>query len=200
VFSLDTSVSVHEHQFHQQLTFVQNVISFFDVGESSVHVAVQTFGTDVYNEIGLDDYYNKDALMSHVGSVEYRGGGTNTALAILRAREALLEEHREHVPRLNIVVTDGLSLDAEQTAWEASVSKSRGIVMIAVGVGLGHDRNELLQIASFRANLIQKTGFYETQGLDEKLTFHVDDYKMLINFGKLLSSTMCQGKINVYSM
>ncbi|XP_052793679.1 collagen alpha-6(VI) chain-like [Mya arenaria] len=194
VFALDTSFSIHESSFRQQLAFVQRIISHFSIGKQEVRVAVLTFGSDVIHDIEFDDFDDKTALIAAVGNIRYRGGSTNTSAAIKHAREVILSEKnvRENSAQINIIITDGNSVDNHATVIEASISRSLGIKLVAVGVGAGPDRRELQDIASDRRALVDRTGMYDTDSLDSKLVFTVEDFSLLSDIEEMLSTVTCK--------
>lgn len=185
VFALDSSHSVWEDDFTHQLTFVQNLIQHFTVGEAAVRVGALTFGTNVYPRINLGDYFSSSGLITAIGAIPvHTRGGTNTGAAIKYARDIMFSAEnggRENVPKLNIVLTDGNPLYRENTSLEASISHSVGIHVIAVGAGYGVDRSELRYIASRNEN-------------GDKMVFTAEDFPGLHKLEKLVLSAICNGK------
>jgi hypothetical protein len=85
--------------------------------------------------------------------------GTNTAAAIAKTREIFQEEGRRNVPKVGILLTDGVSDDPQQTKEESSIARTEGIRMIVVGVGNRVQKNELDTIAFAPEYSISLTDF-----------------------------------------
>ena len=78
-----------------------------------------------------------------------------------------------------ILITDGYSYNPNQTSLEASVARSKGIELFAIGVGEGVDETELRAIAS---------------SPDSSHVFQVENYGALKHIHKVLASKACHSK------
>lgn len=79
-----------------------------------------------------------------------------------------------------ILITDGYSDNTTLTTLEASIARSKGIELFAIGVGGGVDENELNGIASYPT---------------ETHVFRVDNYDALKHIEKSLASSACHSKL-----
>lgn len=130
------------------LDFVKNVTNKYEIGPHAVEVAVVTFDSYATVEFGFGTYSNKADLHNAIDSARYNGGGTNTAAGIRLAREAVFRNgSRPSSTKVALVITDGCSNSALNTAEEATLAKEEGIVLFALGVGSICD-NELEAMAS----------------------------------------------------
>lgn len=84
--------------------------------------------------------------------------------------------HRRGVPKLAIVVTDGVSAYKNRTKEQARLAHSAGITLMAVGVGTNTDQQELQDIAS---------------DPDSKYLFHIDTFVGLKMIESMLASSTC---------
>lgn len=84
--------------------------------------------------------------------------------------------HRGGVPKLAIVVTDGVSGSKNRTKEQARLAHSAGITLMAVGVGSNTDQQELQDIAS---------------DPDSKYLFHIDTFVGLKMIESMLASSTC---------
>ena len=75
---------------------------------------------------------------------------TNTASAISMARQELDQNSRDGIPRVILVITDEVSQEPGQTAFEAVLAREKGYVMIALGLGTNVFERELNDIAPGR--------------------------------------------------
>ena len=181
MFALDSSGSIWEEDFKTQLHFVQDIIKDFPVRKNGVHIGIVTYGSRIYENFGLTTYFTEPEMMSAIGRIQYLGGGTNTGGVIKYARERMFNKDNggRKVDQIMFVITDGYSMDSENTTMEASISKSYGIKMIALGVGHNFDEKELNYIA--------------TADGEKKLMFRVDGFSALETIKSILAKVVCQG-------
>lgn len=177
-FVLDASASIWGPDFKKQLAFVNTVIGELQLDPTVVRCGLITYGDYVRLEFGLDTYAGRrkdtDAAVS---SVRQLRGDTRTDKALHRMRELMLAEAREGVPRIAIVMTDGLSDYPKLTKHEAQLTHKMGITTIAVGIGHKVDERELQGLASHQDYL-----------------FTVDNFDALTAVKTLLSTKACEVK------
>ncbi|XP_063435022.1 cartilage matrix protein-like [Mytilus trossulus] len=151
VFMLDSSFSMHPHQFQQQLRFVANVVDHFEISENEVQVGILTFTHMVHANFHLNSFLNKKELKAAILEIPYVGGGTNTGGALHYGRTEMFTKKigsRELAEKLIVVITDGISENQTKTDTEARLAKLSGIHIIAIGVGNEPKDRELQLIAS----------------------------------------------------
>ncbi|KAL3877480.1 hypothetical protein ACJMK2_035181 [Sinanodonta woodiana] len=161
---VDTSDSITENDFKRMKQFVQDLIHSFDIGQYKTRVAVVPYGS--YVDDGVVTTLQSSLFVEYLDSVVASrlqqnplNFGTNTAAAIAKTREIFQEEGRRNVPKVGILLTDGVSDDPQLTKEESSVARREGIRMIVVGVGNRVQKNELDTIAFAPEYSISLTDF-----------------------------------------
>ncbi|VDI06518.1 collagen, type VI, alpha [Mytilus galloprovincialis] len=151
VFLLDSSGSVGATNFKKMLQFMQGVVSKFSVGLNNIQVGVDTFQSTVKSEFKLNQFLDKNDLITAIGNIVYKTGGTKTGSAIKFMTTysfSTTAGHRTGVPKIGIVITDGKSNDQANTLAESKKARASGIQLIAIGVGDGINTIELEGIAN----------------------------------------------------
>ncbi|TRY85446.1 hypothetical protein DNTS_016110 [Danionella cerebrum] len=99
----------------------------------SVRVGVVQFGSTPKLEISLDSYKNKEELRKKIKKIHYRGGSTQTGLALkFVLRKGFSAARNATLPRVLILLSDGKSQGAVQLP--ASELKQSGVALFAVGI------------------------------------------------------------------
>ena len=184
VFAIDTSESIWEEDFQQQLDFVTHIVQQFDIGHDRVRVGMITFGSTVHHQFHLKDFHEKRKLISEILTVKYVGGGTNTAGAIAHARNVMFKHTnggRDNADKILIVITDGFSKNTTKAAMEASICRNVGIKIFTIGVGHGVDNFELTAIAN------------RPSDRNEKFSLRVDDFDGLKEIEMEVADEICKG-------
>ncbi|XP_052797297.1 collagen alpha-4(VI) chain-like [Mya arenaria] len=148
VFVLDSSSSVGEQNFTVMKDFVNDVIENLDIGPSKTRIGLITFSRYPILRIALNSYGDKTLLKAAVDNVPYVQGATETDAAIELLVHVGFAASRSDVPNIAIVVTDGHSINHNQTVDAANDAKQRGITMFAIGIGTYINPDELEAIAS----------------------------------------------------
>ena len=118
-FVIDSSGSIRDSNPPDQsrdnwmtiLTFVNDIINVFTVGENDTRVGLIRFSNNALFTFPLNQFTEKSALRQAVLGVQYIGGTTNTAEALqLTTNECFNTENgdRPDVDNLAIIITDGL--------------------------------------------------------------------------------------------
>ena len=157
-------------------------IDTYDIGTQLVRIAAVTFGEKVITDsaFGFNRHKQKSEVLDALSAMKFRpelGGGTNTAMAIANVRQKFFVNARPNAINVAIVLTDGRSKNPRMTALEAGRLKSKGVKMIAIGVGRSVDDTELRSIASNAKNV-----------------FKVDTYGALEHILRSLDFVTCRGK------
>ncbi|WAR03535.1 COCA1-like protein [Mya arenaria] len=149
-FLLDSSGSISPGDFRKELRFTNDVTEMFDTDSGAVRVGVLSFSQTVTPHIGLGEYADRSDLLTRIASVPYEGRGTNTAeaLAFLCDKGMSLEQTRPDVPRVAIVLTDGMSQNMTATLQNAALVHRSAITVFVIGIGSQVDRKELEAIGS----------------------------------------------------
>lgn len=173
---MDGSDSISDHDWSQQKNFVANLINNLEISPSAMHASVIVFSTLIGDIIDLTPFKPKQVLLYMARVLSQPKVGTNTAKGINKVRELLRTQGRKHAPKIAVVITDGRSVSPKATVAEASLAKSEGITVIAVGVGTQIFTEELSQMAT-----------------SPQKHFEVSDFSALQQIVVELRNLICQG-------
>ncbi|XP_033750926.1 cartilage matrix protein-like [Pecten maximus] len=182
VFLLDSSSSIRQEQFQDQLNFVQNVADNFKIGSNNIQVGAITFSDETKLNFQLNTHQTKPELKSAIARIPYVGGGTNTAKAIAYAQEKMFTPEnggRAWAAKILVLITDGFLNREHYVAahQEAYFAKFDNVTIMAIGVGSGVQDKDLEGLASTPK---------------EKYVFRVNDYQALNTLRNELSIKTCQ--------
>lgn len=180
-FIIDSSGSITNKDFNREISFVQSVAKLFDIGNDKTRVGLISFSHDSQLVLPLDNKLSKAELLERISQIPHIGGGTDTAeaLRLVRQRGFASGVARANVAQIVIVLTDGLSMDADLTAQEARYAHAAGIKVFAIGIGYGADLSEVRNIAS---------------NPDNDYVFQVDDFRSLDTIKEVLANKTCAEK------
>jgi len=183
---LDSSGSITREHFGTQLDFVGRLANNFRLRTNDrregYQISVVSFSNNVKEEFPLNKFTGRIQMLQAIKSIDYQNGGTQTHKALKYALQNSFERDnggRRDAVRIVIVVTDGKSANPSETAKWAKALKEAGILVLAVGVGNGIDRQELITIASGRQNI-----------------FTVDDFDALDTIRESVGSRTCAVTVN----
>ncbi|KAK3787228.1 hypothetical protein RRG08_055951 [Elysia crispata] len=162
---LDTSKSIWILDFIRAIKFLQDLVSYFDIGSTKTRVALITFGDGIHKDksFNLNTYTTKEELLEAISKIPHTfDKHTGTALGIDYMRDVQLGEDkvRSNANKIAVVITDGNSQNKEATAESAAKAQADGIKMIAVGVGNKVNDQELENIAAGNQNRVIRTRKY----------------------------------------
>ncbi|XP_071081373.1 collagen alpha-4(VI) chain-like [Haliotis cracherodii] len=172
VFVLDSSVSEGPTNFNKQVTFVQNFVDQFDVSSTAVQFSIVVFSTAVYSQFDLDKYASKAALLAAIKNVKYHSGVTYTDKALRYVhKKTLTTAHgaRPSAAKIVIVITDGQSTNRSITIRQANILHKAGVEVMAVGIGIGVNHQELAHIASDAKHVFSVTNFDALKTIQNEL-------------------------------
>ncbi|CAI9721272.1 type VI, alpha [Octopus vulgaris] len=172
LFILDSSGSVANPDFLRMITFVKEMVKGFDIGNSTVRVAVSIFSGGTVEKFHLDKYFDKAALLKAIGQISRVTGSTNTANALTRARTISFQPphgDRSGAPNIAIVITDGNSDNPIQTTDAALQLKNTGTAVFSIGVGSNVRQSELESIASDKSHIFTVTNFKALENIKKNL-------------------------------
>jgi uncharacterized protein YegL len=138
VMLLDGSGSVRSKGFKQELDFADTLLSRVHYGDDFAKAGVIMFSKKI--EVRAEMTFDKDALLSEVGSTSWPARTTNTAEGLSRALDILAAGGRASAQSVVFVLTDGMPNDVEATAMMAAKVKEKArLVFVAVGRNLDMD-------------------------------------------------------------
>lgn len=180
-FLVDASGSITDKDFSREISFVQNVVDMFDIAEDKTRVGLISFSHDAQLILPLNNKLSKTKLIEEIAHVPHIAGGTDTseALRLVRQRGFAPNVARPNIAKIAIVLTDGLSMDADLTAQEARYAHAAGIKVFSIGIGYYADLLEIRNIAS---------------DPDDNFVFQVDDFRSLDTIKEILAIKTCDVK------
>ena len=104
---------------------------------------------------------NLENATNQAMSLPHPRDGTHTALGIKTMRKMFKKHGRKGVPRVGVVITDGISKNTEETAKQSDRARKENVNMFAVGVTQLIAMNELKAIASSPAQVLKVNNFDE---------------------------------------
>ncbi|XP_052692766.1 protein PIF-like isoform X1 [Crassostrea angulata] len=160
VFVLDGSDSVTRVNFDKVKKFTSDIIDEFDLSPVKVRVGVIEFSTFIGRVIELGQISSLPLLKFLISNISMSNDGTGTHKALKRMREMFQERGRPEVPRIGVVITDGLSVSPYLTKEEARLLHLDGVITFAVGIeGDKTFQTELEYIASRKENALRVLDF-----------------------------------------
>ena len=148
VFVLDSSGSVGESNYTTMLRFAAEVAGGFKFGSEGAQFGSITYATSASLDIKLGQFSNPAAFKNALMQISYKATKTNTAQALMLARQELSDNGRDGVPKAVIIITDGQSDEPIATQQEAALIRSQGVRVLSIGIGPKIDLNELNGISS----------------------------------------------------
>lgn len=152
VFVVDGSGSI-EYQgrgnFQRSKDFIIEIVKSFTIGRDETNVAVVLYSSTAQLVFNLKKYYKSDDIVRAIQRMSYPGGGTKTGKALDKVRKYAfkgLPKDRKSVPKVVMVLTDGLSQD--DVSGPARKLRDNGATIISLGVGCCYDENELNEMAT----------------------------------------------------
>ena len=152
MFLVDGSGSIENQargNFQRSKDFIINLVDTFVVGRDQVNVATVLYWHSFRIIHRLNTYYSKDSIVRAIQGMPYPNGGTRTGLGLNVIRTQILnnlEAARDRLPKVVVVLTDGLSQN--NVASPALALHNLGVTVMAVGVGCCFYRPELNAMAS----------------------------------------------------
>uniref|UniRef100_A0A8B9R8W4 Matrilin 2 n=1 Tax=Astyanax mexicanus TaxID=7994 RepID=A0A8B9R8W4_ASTMX len=130
MFVVDGSKSLGMENFELMKKFVSGLVGALP---GSTRVGLMQFSTSVQTEFSLGQYRSVWDVQRAIAAVRYMGRGSRTGTALQHMVEHSFSKSRAGVSRIAVILTDGRSQD-NVSKW-ASMAKSNGITIYAVGVG-----------------------------------------------------------------
>ncbi|XP_068439890.1 von Willebrand factor A domain-containing protein 2 [Clinocottus analis] len=134
LFLMDGSYSVGKGSFERSKHYAIKICQALDVGPDKVRVGLIQFGSAPRLEFALNSYTSKQELKKHIKKISYRGGSTQTGLALKYVLRKGFPGGRNSstAAQIAILLTDGRSQG--NTVQAAAQLKETGVVLFAVGI------------------------------------------------------------------
>ncbi|KAL7886996.1 hypothetical protein AOLI_G00047170 [Acnodon oligacanthus] len=149
VFIVDVSNAVRN--FMLVRNFLYHMINGLEISADNVRVGMVLYSDTPKAEFYLNEFDNKREILQYINILRYRGGQTNTGMALKFAREKVFSKDlgsrlAQGIPQIAVVITEGKSHD--DVAIEAYKLKRSGVSVYALG--LKNDNiDQLNEIASY---------------------------------------------------
>ncbi|KAL6058414.1 hypothetical protein STEG23_008133, partial [Scotinomys teguina] len=132
LFLFDGSHSIGKGSFERAKHFAIAVCDALDISPGRVRVGALQFGSTPNLEFPLDSFSTRQEVKANIKRIAFKGGRTETGLALNRLRRGFPGGRDGAVPQVLIIITDGKSQGP--VALPAKQLRERGIVVFAVGV------------------------------------------------------------------
>lgn len=176
-FVLDSSSSIYVEDYKQELQFVREVVTRFDISREDTRIGALTFSDDFQVGFDLERFRTKGEMLAAIEerNLPYRTGVTNTDAAIRFARSN--PAFRSDITKVIVVITDGGSRLPGATAREAELAREAGFYMAVVGVGQYLEEQEWRTIAS---------------DPDSDFVFNITNFRFLDTLKDSLPARLCR--------
>lgn len=176
VVIMDSSGSIQSNDFQEQKNFVNNFIQSLDLEFNRTRVGLINFSNQVETLFYLNDNLTRGEISRKVYSAKHFQLATQTDLALKEANQNVLVVEKGMrnpvygVPKAVVIITDGASIDPEQTLSQANRLKHRGFNLIAVGIGPLLNIKGLTDISSSLNDLFLANDFQHTSSILSSLS------------------------------
>lgn len=136
--------------------------SSFTIGPLATHVGVITYESFAYVNFLFDVHNSLDEIRKAVSQITYTGGLSRLNTAMDRAVNSLFTANggaRHGIPKVLVVLTDGVEDDVVQLKDYFDKLKGAGIKIILIGVGGNVDSNKLRNLVGSDNGLVQLPNF-----------------------------------------
>ncbi|XP_035827165.1 collagen alpha-6(VI) chain [Aplysia californica] len=179
LFIMDASGSIEAVDFPKELNFAARIAESFAVGPDLAQFGALLFSSRVKKLFCFDTHGTNQEVEDALRATKFTGGQTRTAMALSYARTQVFRAgkcgHRDDVPKVIILITDGKSRSTRRTIRQAKYLKNTGTTIITIGVGPLISMPELRAVAS-----------------REDLVFSVTDFNALTYLREEVSAKGCQ--------
>lgn len=177
MFLVDGSINLGKDNFGEVKSFIINLIDLFFNDRDDLRFGLAHYGTDVTDVFFLNEYKNRDDIISAISRAEYKGGRRiHTGAAIRHVQDKHFIKGRgsrrdEGTPQILMLITGGRSADDSKSA--ALGLKKTGARIFAIGVGDIAD--ELENLASDSSTVARAGTYQMLSELNEQILETLDD-------------------------
>ena len=169
-FLLDSSGSLTQTQFQQSKDFIDLLAASFLKSKVGSRVGLIQFSIVPKIKVWFSDQLTHERFQSVLRKVRYQGGYTRLDRALMLADEKLFagkEGVRKHIPKIMIVLSDGVNTDApDAVAFDAAVAPLHraGVRVFVVATGNEEGRDNLYLLTQ-RKKELYRTETYDNLAL-----------------------------------
>nr|QDO66815.1 hypothetical protein [Pinctada fucata] len=154
---VDGSDSISRDDFSTLRKAISSLIDRLNIDKDEGRMGIVVYSSKIARKVPLTS--DKWTLQKEAEKLPHPRDGTNTALGIETMKELFQASPRPGVPKVGIVVTDGISKNTTETVIQANLTKDLGINMFSVGVSQLIDMPELIGIASSERQVLTVDSF-----------------------------------------
>jgi len=154
-FCVDNSGSIGQENWPLVLDLVKSLVTKLNVGADGSHAGLVDFGDEGYPEFNLGTYTTDADVNAAVSALTFRAEGTYMARGLQGAFDMLNSAAsgvRSGVPKLIVLITDGVPSDSDETKKQVQLIKAANIRILAIGIGSGVDETFLKSVATTPAD------------------------------------------------
>ncbi|XP_067654392.1 obscurin-like [Haliotis asinina] len=189
VLVVDGSESIGLNNFNTIKRALMEFVNQTLQPNKDVHLGVVLYSTGVVETVNLTSDWAM--LDNNINAMAYPARATFTDTGIEAATAMLLEQGRKVVPRILIVVTDGLSSRPDRTLAAADAAKNSSITIYSVGIEFYVKQNADI-LARYQAEL-------SSIASDEGHVIHLEDFNEFENNAPELAQKFCAVVADVVS-
>lgn len=161
IFDGSESISVLEESIMKD--FVKDQIDRLKLGDGRAGMGLVMFSNDATVEIPLTNTISSASLKNSVDNLRLPSKGSNIARGIEVMERMFLSYGRPSEDRIAVLITDGVSIDQDETVDVARRARNQNIEIVAIGIGSEGqiDTDELRKIAGGPDLVFTPTTFEE---------------------------------------
>ncbi|KAK2561274.1 Collagen alpha-6(VI) chain [Acropora cervicornis] len=171
-FLMDSSESITEDDFQREKTAVKEIAQSFLNSAQDSRAGVIMYSGEPELSVDFVGRREFEYFKSAVDGLAHRRSLTRIDRAIRFASRTLFANPRTTVMSIAVVMTDGVQTpqpDAEPLSQAVSVLNSKGVRVLAVGVGPRVNRSELNELVTSQEDVFQMSSFQELLDKSAKL-------------------------------
>ena len=161
-FIIDSLGRIGRSNYLKQKNFVKEVAKSFGLAPDHSQAAMVLFSTSASVQARLGQYATTEEFAKAVDALPYERGFTQIDRALELAATDIFPEARAGVPKLALLITDGGQTTAAHSKDLREVSeplRKAGVHVLAVGIGIGVDRDELRLVTETYDNVVVVPNF-----------------------------------------
>lgn len=163
-FLMDSSESITDEDFEREKTAVKEIARRFLRASPDSRAGVIMYSGRPELSINFRSQGSLDIFQSAVDALTHKRSMTRIDLALRYAAESLFLNPRLSVDSIAVVMTDGLQTPGpgvEPLGQAVLPLRSKGVRVLAVGVGPRVNRNELKDLVTSQDDVFQMSSFQE---------------------------------------
>ena len=156
VLVVDGSDSISDPDFEKIKISIASLVNRLDIENDQIWFGLVLYSSDITEVLRLQ--HDKQKILQKISLLKHARMGTNTALGI-QTMDAILNSGRQNVPKMGVVITDGISLNTSETHDAAVNAINSGVSMYSAGIGSLIHMGELQGIATGLSYVLNFTDF-----------------------------------------